>query len=207
MPKFNEIGLEFRTLRHCTWENYTRFNSILDALRAPIATAAKLEHVRLIDVHSLLWAFSTLLRKEANGELSNGAKASERYLGAREKSIAGIKYSVGKTVFNSNGQVVPRTVKNKVLQMSDAELDKVIRDLLKIQEDRYAITGLPLQFRGEQTDDNMLPSLDRIDSDGHYSRDNLQIVCHFTNFWKQASDDAELRRLIGLVRGTMSEGN
>jgi len=205
---FSEIGLEFRTLRHCTWENYTRFNGILDTLRAPIAAAAMLEDVRLIDVHSLLWVFSTLLRKEANGELSNGAKASERYLGAREKSIADIKYSVGKTVFNSNGQVVPRTVKNKELQMSDAELDKVIRDLLKIQEDRCAITGLPLQFRGEQTDDNMLPSLDRIDSDGHYSRDNLQIVCRFINFWKQASDDAEFRRLIGLVRGMeQSEGN
>ncbi|PTA99946.1 hypothetical protein G5B38_04755 [Pseudohalocynthiibacter aestuariivivens] len=140
------------------------------------------------------------MRMEAKGELSKGAKASERHLGAREKSIADIKYSVGRTVFNSNGQVVPTTVKNKDLQMSDAELDKLIRDLLKIQEDRCAITGLPFQFRGAQTDDNMLPSLDRIDSNGHYARDNLQIVCRFINFWKQASDDTEFRRLVELVR-------
>lgn len=196
-----EIGLEFRTLRNCTWENYSQFNSILEALRAPIAKTAKLENVRLIDAHSLLWVFSTLLRKEVKGELSNGAKASERYLGAREKSIAEIKYSVGRTVFNSNGQVVPKTVKHKELHMSDSQLDKLIRDLLNIQKDRCAITGLPLQFRGAQTDDNMLPSLDRIDSAGHYSRDNLQIVCRFINFWKQASDDAEFRRLVRVVRG------
>jgi hypothetical protein len=197
---FSEIGLNFRTLRNCTWDNYSEFNGILDALRAPIAKAANLDHVRLIDAHSLMWLFSSLLRREAKGELSNGAKATERYLGAREKSIADIKYSVGKTVFNSNGQVVPSTVKNKELHMSDAELDKLIRHLLDLQEDKCAVTGLPLQFRGAHTDDNMLPSLDRIDSSGHYAHDNLQIVCRFINFWKQASDDEEFRRLIGLVR-------
>ncbi|WP_198662727.1 hypothetical protein [Primorskyibacter marinus] len=197
---FGEIGLEFRTLRQCTWDNYSQFNAILDDLRTPIANLAGLDDVRLIDAHSLLWVFSTLLRMEAKGDLANGAKASKRHLGAREKSIADIKYSVGRTVFNSNGQVVPTTVKNKELQMSDAELDKLIRDLLKIQEDRCAITGLPFQFRGAQTDDNMLPSLDRIDSNGHYARDNLQIVCRFINFWKQASDDTEFRRLVELVR-------
>lgn len=197
---FGEIGLDFRTLRNCSWENYVQFNGILNDLRGPIADLADLDSVRLIDAHSLLWLFSTLLRMEAKGELANDAKASERHLGAREKSIADMKYSVGKTVFNSNGQVVPSTVKNKELQMSDPELDRLIRDLLEMQEDRCALTGLPLQFRGTQTDDNMLPSLDRIDSDGYYSRDNLQIVCRFINFWKQASDDAEFRRLIGLVR-------
>ncbi|WCE69482.1 hypothetical protein PL336_11795 [Sulfitobacter faviae] len=197
---FGEIGLEFRTLRQCTWDNYSQFNAILDDLRTPIAELAGLDGVRLIDAHSLLWVFSTFLRMEVMGELANGAKASERHLGAREKSIADIKYSVGRTVFNSNGQVVPSTVKNKELQMSDAQLDKLIRDLLKIQEDRCAITGLPLQFRGAQTDDNLLPSLDRIDSDGHYARENLQIVCRFINFWKQASDDTEFRRLVELVR-------
>ncbi len=198
---FGEIGLEFRTLRNCTWENYSQFNRILNALRKPIAIHAKLDHVRLIDAHSLLWLFSTLLSKEANGDLTRGEKAGARYAGAKEKSIADIKYSVGKTVFNSNGQVVPTTVKNKELQMSDAELDKLIRDLLAIQEDRCAITGLPFQFRGAQTDDNMLPSLDRIDSNGHYAKGNLQLVCRFINFWKQASNDGEFRRLVGIVRG------
>ena len=202
---FAEIGLGFGTLRSCSWENYSQFNGILDALRGPIAEQAKLARVRLIDAHSLMWLFSTLLRKEAKGDLAKGEKADARYLEAKEKSIAEIKYSVGKTVFNSNGQVVPTTVKNKELHMSDAELDKLIRELLGIQEDRCAITGLPLQFRGTQTDENMLPSLDRIDSKGHYARGNLQIVCRFINFWKQASDDGEFRRLVSVLRAQQTE--
>ena len=196
-----EIGVDFRTLRNCSWSNYAAFNGILDALREPIARAAGLKTVRLIDAHSLLWMFSTLLRMEAKGELADGVKASERYLGARDKSIAEMKYSVGKTAFNSNGQVIPTKIKNKERRMSDAELDKLLHEMLKVQGDRCAITGLPLQFRGAHSDENMLPSLDRIDSSGHYERGNLQIVCRFINFWKQASDDGEFRRLLNVVRG------
>ena len=167
----------------------------------PLPMRHNLDDVRLVDAHSLLWLFSSLLRKEANGELSGGAKAGERYLGAREKSIAEIKYSVGRTIFNSNGQVIETKVKNKELRMSDAELDRLLHELLEVQEDRCAITGLPMQFRGTHSDDNMLASLDRIDSDGHYERGNLQIVCRFINFWKQAADDGEFRRLLNVVRG------
>ncbi|BAI00801.1 hypothetical protein APA22_40130 (plasmid) [Acetobacter pasteurianus IFO 3283-22] len=140
------------------------------------------------------------MQKEAKGDLAKDEKADARYLEAKEKSILDIKVSVGKTVFNSNGQVVPTTVKNKELHMSEAELDKLIRDLLNTQEDRCAITGLPFQFLGVKKDDNMLPSLDRIDSDGHYAKGNLQLVCRFINFWKQASDDKEFRRLLAILR-------
>ena len=196
-----EMGFGLRTRRNCSWSNYMTFNSILDALRQPIAQAAGLDNVRLIDAHSLLWVFSTLLEMDANGKLETGAKASERYLGAREKSIAEIKHNVGKTVFNANGQVVATRVKNKELRMTDAQLDKLLRDLLRVQGNCCAITGLPLQFRGAHSDENMLASLDRIDSSGHYEPDNLQIVCRFINFWKQASDDQEFRRLLNLVRG------
>ena len=196
-----EIGFDFRTLRNCSWSNYSEFNGILEALREPIAKAAGLDNVRLVDAHSLLWLFSTFLRMEAKGELSNGEKAGERYLGAREKSIAEIKYSVGRTVFSSNGQLVQTKIKNKELRMSESELDQLLRELLEVQGELCAISGLPLQFRGTHSDDNMLPSLDRIDSNGHYERDNLQIVCRFINFWKQASEDGEFRRLLNAVRG------
>ncbi|MDV7142598.1 hypothetical protein R3X27_07880 [Tropicimonas sp. TH_r6] len=173
----------------------------MDALRQPIAHAARLENIRLADAHSLLWLFSTLLRMEAKGEHTNSARASERYLGAREKPIAEIKYSVGKTVFNSNDQVIETKVKNKEQRMPNAELDKLLRELLEVQGERCAITGLPLQFRGAHSDDNMLPSLDRINTGGHYERGNLQIVCRFINFCKQAADDSEFRRLRNVVRG------
>lgn len=198
---FGEMGIEFKTLRNCSWDNYQTFTAILNELRGDIERAAGLTGVRLIDAHSLCWMFSTLLKQEANGELSSSGNVNERTLGARERSIADIKYSVNKTVFNANGQIVPRKVKEKELRMTDAELDKRIRELLDIQGDRCTITGLPFQFQGAHDDPNMLPSLDRIDSNGHYESSNVQLVCRFINFWKQASDDADFRRLIMLVRG------
>ncbi|HLO39926.1 MAG TPA: hypothetical protein VK176_02810, partial [Phycisphaerales bacterium] len=63
-----------------------------------------------------------------------------------------------------------------------------------------AITGIRLEFDGEQDDDELLCSLDRIDSNGHYEEKNLQVVCRFINRWKNSSNDAEFKRLIGLVR-------
>ncbi len=198
---FNALGSDFRTLRNCSWENYKAFNQLLDGLRGDIETAAGLTDVRLIDAHSWCWLFSTLLKQENDRELESEGHVNERYLGAREKSIADIKYSVNKTVFNANAQVIPRKVKEKELRMTDAELDKRIRALLELQGDRCAITGIPFQFQGTHDDLNLLPSLDRIDSDGHYESSNVQLVCRFINFWKQAADDAEFRRLIMLVRG------
>lgn len=198
---FNELGIELKTLRNCSWENYQMFNAVLNELRGDIERQAGLKDVRLIDAHSFCWLFSTLLKQAANGELESGGKTNDRVLGAREKSIHDIRLSVNKTVFNSNGQVVPRKVKEKELRMSDAELEKRIRELLEIQGDRCAITGLPFQFQGAHDDTNMLPSLDRIDSNGHYEANNVQLVCRFINFWKQAADDEEFRRLIMIVRG------
>lgn len=198
---FSELGIELKTLRNCSWENYQMFNAVLNELRGDIERQAGLKDVRLIDAHSFCWLFSTLLKQAANGELESGGKINDRVLGAREKSIHDIRLSVNKTVFNSNGQVVPRKVKEKELRMSDAELEKRIRELLEIQGDRCAITGLPFQFQGAHDDTNMLPSLDRIDSNGHYEATNVQLVCRFINFWKQAADDEEFRRLIMIVRG------
>jgi hypothetical protein len=66
---------------------------------------------------------------------------------------------------------------------------------------RCALTGIPLQPHGPDVDKNLLPSLDRIDSEGHYEAGNLQVVCQFVNYWKGASDNEEFRRLLILVRG------
>ena len=63
------------------------------------------------------------------------------------------------------------------------------------------VTGLAFHFHGPGADSNLLPSVDRIDSDGHYEKGNIQIVCRFVNFWKSDTDDEEFRRLLMLVRG------
>ena len=68
------------------------------------------------------------------------------------------------------------------------------------QEDRCALTGLPLGYDTDCDDAEMLASLDRIDSNGHYTPDNVQVVCRFINRWKGADNDHLVRRLIVALR-------
>ena len=57
-------------------------------------------------------------------------------------------------------------------------------------------------YDGECEDKEMLASLDRIDSNGHYTADNVQIVCRFMNRWKGADDDGLVRRLLEVLQGS-----
>ena len=172
-------------------------------LRPLIAQAAGLDTVRLVDAHSFCWILSTLLKREAEGTLerASGSRDEGRVLGGREKSVVAMRYAVEDTVRNAMGQIAERRVKNKELRMNAAALEKLIASLLDLQGDRCALTGIPFNFHGPDGDSNLLPSVDRIDSDGHYEAGNLQIVCRFINFWKSDTGDEEFRRLLMLVRG------
>lgn len=198
---FRALGTDFTTLRQCNWENYSTYNQTLDALRPLFAAASGLKTVRLVDAHSFCWIFST--KGESDGTLPRaaGGKNEGRILGGREKSIIAMRLSVEDTVRNANGQIVQRILKAKELRMTPAELERLIASLLDLQGDRCALTGIPFQFHGPETDKNLLPSLDRIDSAGHYEVGNLQVVCQFINFWKGDGDNTEFQRLLMLVRG------
>jgi hypothetical protein len=78
------------------------------------------------------------------------------------------------------------------------DLERLLKRLLDLQDNRCALTGIPFQFDG--ADHNLLPSPDRIDSQAHYADGNIQIVCRFVNFWKCSTPDDEFRRLLDLVR-------
>ncbi|WP_437954411.1 hypothetical protein WME76_22720 [Sorangium sp. So ce119] len=111
------------------------------------------------------------------------------------------------TVAASNGQQVLRTVKNKDLRFAPTgEFEKYIEALLRDQEGRCAITGIEMQYFGREGDSQLLCSLDRINSDGHYEPGNLQIVCRFVNKWKSDTKDDEFRRLLALVRNNGDPG-
>jgi hypothetical protein len=122
---------------------------------------------------------------------------------ARQRSVWEMVNTVKQTVAGSYGQQVLRTVKNKELRFSsEEELRRHIEALIDVQDGLCALTGIRLQYAGDADDPDMLCSLDRIDSDGHYEAGNLQIVCRFANRWKSDSKDDEFRRLIGVVRAT-----
>ncbi|UUZ73093.1 hypothetical protein LP415_06800 [Polaromonas sp. P1(28)-8] len=63
---------------------------------------------------------------------------------------------------------------------------------------RCALTDIELDLT--MADADLAPSLDRIDSDGHYEPGDLQVVARFVNRWKGDGTDRSFRRLLGLVR-------
>jgi hypothetical protein len=148
------------------------------------------------------------LKQEAEGALekATGGNDERRILGGREKSIIVMRYSVENTARNANGQTVLCTVKNKELRMNSLELEKLLGSLLDIQGNRCALTGIPFQFHDPGSDKNLRPSVDPINSSGHYEDGNLQIVCQFINFWKSDTDNEEFKRLLMLVRGVRGRG-
>ena len=82
-----------------------------------------------------------------------------------------------------------------------SELEKLLSQMLEIQDYRCTLSGFQFAFPGPNSDKNLLPSADRIDSNGHYEPDNIQLVCRFINFSKGSSENQEFKRLLLLVRG------
>jgi hypothetical protein len=108
------------------------------------------------------------------------------------------------TVAQANGQTVERTVKVKTTNLSRQDCEALIREKMGEQQDRCALTSLPLGYDGECEDKEMLASLDRIDSTGHYTPENVQLVCRFINRWKGADNEALTRRLISVLQNGVS---
>jgi hypothetical protein len=119
---------------------------------------------------------------------------------ARQQAVVRMARTVEETVRGANGQEVMRVLKNKELRFKAGELQPYISALIDAQEGLCALSGIPLQYDGSYEEAECLCSLDRIDSNGHYEAGNLQVVCRFINRWKSDRKDAELRRLLSLVR-------
>lgn len=192
---FKELGIELTTLRNCDWENYRRYNSALSAVPAELAAQRGLSRVELIDAHTFCWL---LVKLPSSKDAINRMADPGRIGSARAKAIINMRLSIQSTARNSNGQQVTRNLKNKNLLIDSRELDALLERLMKLGGDRCALTGIRFEFDG---DPNLMPSPDRIDSNGHYSDENIQIVCRFVNFWKSDSDDSEFKRLLQMVRG------
>lgn len=203
---FPELGVQFSSLRNCNWDNYKRFNEILDEVRVALEEVADLKNVRLIDAHSFCWMFATLLKRVPEGAETVTQKDRDdgRILGARERSITNMRLNILNTVSQSRGQIVTRTMQMKVKDLgfdSEQALEAYLRERMKIQGDRCALTGISFHFHGDfGSDKNLLPSPDRIDSDGHYAPGNIQVVCQFVNMWKSNTKNEEFLRLLTLIR-------
>ena len=100
----------------------------------------------------------------------------------------------------ASGSVVATVRKDKQVRFaSSVEAEGYIRQLFEAAEGICALTGLLMQTKDGDDPERML-SIDRKDSDGHYERGNIQLVCRFANRWKRDSSDAEFGRLFRLIR-------
>jgi hypothetical protein len=196
---FRNLGIDLVTLRSCSWENYRAYNQALDNVRVALVEEGGLGKVRLVDAHSFCWLLEKLPAVPAATGRASRTNAG-RIVGGREGAIIRMCLSIENTARNSNGQTVERTLKNKDLNLIRHELEEALRELMDLQENRCALTGIPFHYHGPNADEALLPSPDRIDSDGHYERGNLQVVCRFINSWKSATDNDEFKRLLELVR-------
>jgi len=70
---FRALGIDFATLRQCSWENYATYNQTFAALRPLIAVSTGLKNVRLIEAHSFCSIFSTLLKLASEGLIATAA--------------------------------------------------------------------------------------------------------------------------------------
>lgn len=107
------------------------------------------------------------------------------------------------TARRADGGEVTRRIKEKDMRFpTKVALQDHIVALIRDQDGVCALTDLPFDLDEPHGDAERFVSLDRIDSAGHYEAGNLQVVCRFANRWKGAGDNAEFRRMIGLIRGS-----
>lgn len=198
---FEALNIPLKTRGECSWENYSAFNRALAHLQGLLQTEAGLAEVALIDAHSFAWMLisiaDTIRKAEDAGRTVDGGG---HVYGDRQIAVYEMAQSVKKTVAQSNGQTEERTVKNKELRMTPVRLEEEITRLLDLQGNTCALTGISLQFAKSVQDDQLRPSLDRIDSDGHYEFGNLQVVARFIQFWKGATPNDEFLRQLAVLR-------
>lgn len=139
-------------------------------------------------------AMPAFARKQAEAKTQGG-----RVFSSRERAAARMAATMLATVAQANGQTIERRIKEKNTTLTQLGCEALLRRKMGEQEDRCALTGLPLCYDGECDDKEMLASLDRIDSEGHYTPENVQIVCRFINRWKGADDNWLVRRLLSEV--------
>lgn len=194
---FERLGIDLATSGRCSWSNYAAYNEAIDAVRRALADKPGFADTRPIDAHSFCWM---LVRMEDARPGTGQAPGLVRHASARRRAIYTMADNAAHAA-NRSGQQATTTAKAKEIHHAREELVAIIEALIEEQSGLCALTDLPMQWRGDHDDSELCASLDRINSDGHYRKDNLQVVCWFANRWKGNSADGEFRRLLGMIRG------
>ena len=134
--------------------------------------------------------------------LRDSSKGMVGLLSAKELSIDSMIINAEEAARDSGKERRTIAKEKKVTFGDRKEFKNFIHKKIKEQEGLCALTNIPLEFKGTHTDENYLCSLDRIDSNGHYEPNNLQLVCRFINFWKSDRNNEMFQRQIELIKAT-----
>jgi hypothetical protein len=139
-------------------------------------------------------------RPEWQDKAQRAKRSAVTHFDSRGKTIARMALTAMDTAAQSGDVSVAVKKDKKCLFRSRFELEDYLKELLAEQGDLCALTGLQMVFDDEGGDSELRCSLDRICSNGHYERGNLQIVCRFANRWKGSSDNDAFVVLIERLR-------
>lgn len=113
--RFKTLGIAFSTAYQCSWENYVRFNAVIDSVRSMMQEYYGFT-IRLIDAHSFVWQVG--LFSEMSSETgANGVKAL-----AFDESL-------------------PKEKETAVVSLARIGEGSFRRDLLKLWGDCCSVTG------------------------------------------------------------------
>lgn len=195
---FATLGLELRMSGNCSWENYEAYNSVIRQIQRAFIDWQGNPDTRLVDAHSWIWMMARL-----PGEIEKLRRQGVRKPDDVRYKMIDLGRSIISRVAASNGQSEERVVKNKDLFgfTSDQALYDFLIELWKQQEGQCKLTGLSMVLnviKGETND--MIVSVDRIDSDSQYSPENLQLTCWFANRWKGTTPNDQFINLLKKVQ-------
>lgn len=203
---FEQLGIDVRTSGRCSWSNYQEFIAAVRSVQAGLTSWVGVKEVRLIDAHSYLWLLVRLPQK-----IEEMRQQGLQRPGDLKAAMIGLAQSVIHRVGNANGQAVERVVKNKELfgfSSTEAFYDFLCH-LWEDQDGRCVLTGLPMLLpqKGRPVTE-LVVSIDRKDSAGHYSPENIQLTCWFANRWKGTQADHDFAALIDILRrGEEAQGD
>jgi len=130
----------------------------------------------------------------------SSVKTTGKVFSAKERMAYRLASTMEQTVKSADGSKSERGSKIKNTNMTHSECSDLVIKLYDSQEGLCAYSGIKMELDGQEDDKEMLSSLDRIDSEGHYTPQNLQLVCRFINRWKSNDEHELFARLISKLQ-------
>ncbi|RZL81083.1 MAG: hypothetical protein EOP66_06065 [Sphingomonas sp.] len=138
---FRRLGINLRTNRRCSWDNYPTSNDALEAVRERLKTKLGLADARHVDARSFCWMLVRTEDKRSGGEEAPGAV---RYVGASRRPIANMAANPGSLAAQSGRQATTTRKKND-MHHHQRELETIIERRITQQEAILAMRGLVLR--------------------------------------------------------------